>query len=62
MVCCAVACREREFIRIGYYINNELVDPVPEGIEAPAPQLPSMLKRNILVDQPRVTRFPIQWD
>ena len=53
--------REKEFMRVGYYVNNELNEPVPEGVEAPVPTLPSQLRRNVLVDQPRVTRFPIDW-
>ena len=54
--------REKEFIRVGYYVNNELLVPVAEGEEVPVPVDPSLLRRNVLVDQPRVTRFPISWD
>ncbi len=53
--------RDREFIRVGYYVNNELVEPVPEGVEAPAPEHAHQLTRNVLTDQPRLTRFHIDW-
>ena len=55
--------REREFVRVGYYVNNELLghdDP-----EQPVPSWPqldmSKVQRQILADKPRVTKFPIQW-
>lgn len=53
--------RGQEFIRVGYYINNDYVDP--ELREAP-PALPQFdqLQRNILASNPRVTRFMINWD
>ncbi len=54
--------REKEFLRVGYYVNNELIVPVAEGEEVPVPVDPACLRRNVLVDQPRVTRFPISWE
>ena len=61
--------RDKEFFRVGYYVNNELKDaPAPqedgEGMEVvpPPPTDPTTLTRNILVDQPRVTRYPIDWE
>ncbi|XP_078537551.1 histone chaperone ASF1B [Lissotriton helveticus] len=53
--------RGQEFIRVGYYVNNEYVDP--EFRENP-PQKTDFcqLQRNILASNPRVTRFHIQWD
>ncbi|XP_043940440.1 histone chaperone asf1b-like [Protopterus annectens] len=53
--------RGQEFIRIGYYVNNEYTDS--EVRENP-PQQPdfSQLQRNILASNPRVTRFHINWD
>ncbi|KAL3938495.1 MAG: hypothetical protein SGBAC_006611 [Bacillariaceae sp.] len=66
--------KEREFVRVGYYVNNEYHDPnapppapTPEGEEPPPPpQLPKPLpiehiQRQILADKPRVTKFPISW-
>lgn len=60
--------KEREFVRVGYYVNNEYHDPnappVAEGEEAPPPPQPiplHMIKRHILADKPRVTKFPISW-
>jgi histone chaperone ASF1 len=66
--------KEREFVRVGYYVNNEYHDPnapppppVVEGEEAPAPPpMPNpipleRIQRQILADKPRVTKFPISW-
>jgi len=52
---------DQEFVRVGYYVNNEYADP---GL---AENPPSSLRiehvwRSILADQPRVTRFPIDFD
>jgi len=53
--------KEKEFVRVGYYVNNEYSDP--ELRENP-PTNPDYekLTRNILDTQPRVTRFKIEWD
>ena len=48
---------EQEFIRIGYYVNNEAEEGQGEG---PVPV--ESIYRNVLAERPRVTRFPIQWD
>lgn len=58
--------RSQEFIRVGYYVNNEYSDP--ELIECneseKQPTVPQFDKvmRNILHSKPRVTRFTIDWD
>ncbi|KAI9710541.1 MAG: Histone chaperone asf1 [Bogoriella megaspora] len=51
----------REFIRVGYYVNNEYTD---EALEAEPPSKPIVekVRRNILAEKPRVTRFAIKWD
>ena len=54
--------KEREFVRVGYYVNNEYM--LQEGeAEVPSPQNMDMTKvqRQILADKPRVTKFPIPW-
>ena len=53
--------RGKEFIRVGYYVNNSYTDP--ELVENP-PAVPQYdkLQRNILATNPRVTRFKIEWD
>jgi histone chaperone ASF1 len=50
----------REFVRVGYYVNNEYDD---EHLNADPPNKPVIekIKRNILADKPRVTRFAIKW-
>jgi len=51
---------DEKFIQIGYYVNNEYSEPFePENY--PNPVDISKVFRNILADQPRVTRFPINW-
>ena len=52
---------EHEFVRIGYYVNNEYSDPIDPELPLPNPLELVKIYRNILVDQPRVTRFPIDW-
>ena len=55
--------REREFVRVGYYVNNEYEGeydleqgpPTGQDIEL------SKVTRQILADKPRVTKFPIPW-
>lgn len=51
---------DKEFIRVGYYVNNDYPD---EETRLDPPQTPdlSRLQRNVLADKPRVTRFSIPW-
>jgi len=51
----------REFVRVGYYVNNEYTD---EALiqEPPAKPVIDKIQRNILAEKPRVTRFAIKWD
>ncbi|GAB5031933.1 Hypothetical protein NocV09_00701960 [Nannochloropsis oceanica] len=52
--------REQEFVRVGYYVNNEYAEAFdPEN--PPRPVDLGKLVRNILADKPRVTRFPVDW-
>eukprot|EP00053_Salpingoeca_punica_P003325 m.42524 g.42524 ORF g.42524 m.42524 type:complete len:195 (-) comp12109_c0_seq1:58-642(-) len=53
--------RDQEFVRVGYYVNNDYVDPELRE-NPPATVDISLLGRNILASKPRVTRFPIRWD
>jgi histone chaperone ASF1 len=53
--------RGQEFIRVGYYVSNEYIDP--ELVETPPTEpLFEKLQRNILASNPRVTKFKINWD
>eukprot|EP01126_Amoeba_proteus_P022509 TRINITY_DN2270_c0_g1_i3.p1 TRINITY_DN2270_c0_g1~~TRINITY_DN2270_c0_g1_i3.p1 ORF type:complete len:215 (-),score=48.77 TRINITY_DN2270_c0_g1_i3:98-742(-) len=53
--------KEKEWIRVGYYVSNEYMEPI--DMEHPPSTLElSKVSRKILADQPRVTRFPIPWD
>lgn len=61
--------REREFVRIGYYVNNEYIPEEPTTTEDPElvqksfdpTQHLGRVQRQILADKPRVTKFPIPW-
>ena len=51
----------QEFIRVGYYVNNEYADEALR--EAPPPFVAiDRVVRNILAEKPRVTRFPCAFD
>jgi len=55
--------RSREFIRVGYFVNNEYAEEYPELRLTPPQEVDlSKVMRSILAEKPRVTRFPIQWD
>ncbi|RPA76008.1 histone deposition protein Asf1 [Ascobolus immersus RN42] len=51
----------REFVRVGYYVNNEYDTP---ELNAEPPKVPIVdrIVRNLLAEKPRVTRFAIKWD
>ncbi|KAI6659103.1 Histone chaperone asf1b-B-like [Oopsacas minuta] len=53
--------REREFVRIGYYVNNEYDDEEMQSNPPPHP-LFDRIRRNVLAECPRVTRFAINWE
>ena len=53
--------RGQEFIRVGYYVNNEYGDPELKENPPSCPQF-EKLTRNILATNPRVTRFKVDWD
>lgn len=50
----------REFVRVGYYVNNEYESE--ELINDPPPKpVIEKIRRNVLAEKPRVTRFAIKW-
>eukprot|EP01031_Cornospumella_fuschlensis_P037848 gene37848-45976_t len=51
---------DQPFVQIGYYVNNEYEEPF-EPDNYPNPVDIRKLRRVILADQPRVTRYPINW-
>eukprot|EP00740_Mantoniella_antarctica_P015314 CAMPEP_0181369784 /NCGR_PEP_ID=MMETSP1106-20121128/13005_1 /TAXON_ID=81844 /ORGANISM="Mantoniella antarctica, Strain SL-175" /LENGTH=186 /DNA_ID=CAMNT_0023486389 /DNA_START=230 /DNA_END=786 /DNA_ORIENTATION=+ len=55
------AYNDVEFIRVGYYVNNEYSD---EDLKENPPETVRLdrVLRNILVEKPRVTRFPCPFD
>lgn len=53
--------RGQEFVRVGYFINNEYADPELRE-NPPLKPLFHKMTRNILASKPRVTRFKINWD
>ena len=50
----------REFVRVGYYVNNEYMDEALVE-NPPAKPVIEKIRRNILAEKPRVTRFAIKW-
>lgn len=53
--------REREFVQVGYYVNNDY--DTPELRENPPTRVDTNhIVRNILAEKPRVTRYDIPWD
>ena len=53
--------KNQEFLRVGYYVNNEYVDEHMRE-EPPAVPVLEKLVRSILSDKPRVTKYPIDWE
>ncbi|CAN8104786.1 unnamed protein product [Discula destructiva] len=51
----------REFVRVGYYVNNEY-ETEELAADPPAKPIIEKIRRNILSEKPRVTRFAIKWD
>ena len=61
MITCSY--HEQEFVRVGYFVHN---DYESEDLKDPEkrPELPDMtqtINRNIMAEEPRVTRFRINW-
>ncbi len=53
--------REQEFFRCGYYVNN-FYENEEWNITPPEQVQLDKLKRHILFDKPRITKFNISWD
>ncbi|PRT52523.1 Histone chaperone ASF1 [Wickerhamiella sorbophila] len=53
--------REKEFVQVGYYVNNEY-DTEELRENPPTRVVLDHVVRNILAEKPRVTRFNIPWD
>ncbi|KAJ9117941.1 hypothetical protein QFC20_000222 [Naganishia adeliensis] len=53
--------RDKEFVRVGYYVNTEYEDE-ERRLEPPTQVDFKGLVRNVLVDKPKVTRFSVPWD
>ncbi|KAI0024007.1 ASF1 like histone chaperone-domain-containing protein [Xylariomycetidae sp. FL0641] len=51
----------REFVRVGYYVNNEY-ETDELNADPPAKPVIEKIRRSVLADKPRVTRFAIKWD
>jgi histone chaperone ASF1 len=57
--------RSSEFIRVGYYVNNEKLATMEQeggGVDESQKLDPNFILRNILANEPRVTRFHNDWD
>ena len=51
---------EREFVRVGYYVNNEYDSEELKADPSAKPDI-DRVRRNVLAEKPRVTRFAIKW-
>lgn len=51
---------DREFVRVGYYVNNEYENEEMND-DPPAKPVIEKVRRNVLAEKPRVTRFAIKW-
>ncbi|CAO3681472.1 unnamed protein product [Umbelopsis ramanniana] len=68
LLCCSYM--DKEFVRVGYYVNNEYLDPTlrkacedaKENNRPPPPLQIEKLYKCILADKPKVTRYTINWD
>ena len=52
--------REREFIRVGYYVSNYYMEAELNEFPPDVPQ-PDKILRQVLTDKARITRFDIDW-
>ena len=59
MITCSY--NDNEFFRVGYYVNV-LYATEEMNENPPYPPVLDQLGRLIMIDQPRVTNFPIEWD
>ncbi len=53
--------REQEFVRVGYYVTNEYEDLELRENPPTEPQFDKLV-RAIAANEPRVTKFKINWD
>lgn len=53
--------REKEFVRVGYYVNNEYAEEYDAEQGPPSPLDMRKVRRVVLSEKPRVTRFAIPW-
>ena len=60
---CMVSCwyKDKEFLRVGYWVSTTYADALPEGEAPPRPCPPDRILRSVLSDKPRVTRWSIPW-
>jgi len=54
--------KSKEFVRVGYYVNNEYETKELNEAHPPPPLQIEKVQRNVLVEKPRCTLFPISWD
>lgn len=53
--------RSSEFLRVGFYVNNEYDNPEMQE-NPPTPHDVARINRNILAAKPRITTFNNRWD
>lgn len=53
--------KDKDFVRVGYYVSNEYTDPLLAEEPPAKPQI-DKLERKIAAHEPRVTKFPHDFD
>jgi histone chaperone ASF1 len=53
--------REKEFVRVGYWVSNVYNKALAEGEEPPKAPPQEDISRSVLKEKPCVTRWPIEW-
>lgn len=54
--------QKQEFIRVGYYVHNQVQENLPQDpLQMPLEALLPKIRRTIISDKPRVTKFNIDW-
>ena len=54
--------KNQEFIRIGYYVDNQLTEEIGNINNKEVSEIVKKVRRAIISDRPRVTKFNIFWD
>ncbi len=57
-----VSYKKQEFIRVGFYVYNELMEPIENIQNKPVQEIVNKIRRYIIGEKPRITNFNINWE